>query len=143
MVSSSADVTSFCTLSGYFSKSEISSGVSVAFGAPRFFCSGEGVGVSVGVGDGVSVGSGVGDDFFFDFGVGDGVSFSADGVGEDFLFLCADGLGEGVGDTLSFFFRCGEGVGVGVEKTSLIFCPNDCALVDAGRVKAIDATMQV
>jgi hypothetical protein len=124
------------------SKLAISSGETVALGAP-FFCGAgcavaEGVAVASGVsvGLGVRVSSGVAVAVGDALGVGDGEAFFrfaffsgvglGDGVGEVF-FRFGEAVGDGVGvDFLAGRFRCFRaGVGVGVAvRNFLIFVPN-------------------
>ena len=133
-MSSSAELRSRCTFSGYFSNPLIASGANVAFGAPCFVFSGvavelgEGEGVSVG--EGVSLASGLGEDSFFRFPAAEVL---ADGEC-DFFF--AEASGDGDADSFfvaeDFFFLCGVAVGVGVEKIFLILSPTVSSVARAG-----------
>lgn len=133
------------------SKPAISSGETVALGAPFFSGAGcavaEGVavasgvsvrlgvrvssGVAVAVGDALGVGDG---EAFFRFAFFSGVGLG-DGVGEVF-FRFGEAVGDGVGvDLLAGLFRCFRaGVGVGVAaRDFLIFVPNDSSAASATR----------
>ena len=117
--------------SGFFSKSSISFGETVA---TLIFGLGDGDGLTgdgkgdssgVGAGDSVGLGEGAGEDSFCF--VSGRFSFSGVGVGEDLClrwvvdFGEAFGLGDGDGLLFPGFARRLLGVGVGVAKNLLIF----------------------
>lgn len=119
--------------SGFFSKSSISFGETVAtliFGlgdGDGLTGDGEGDSSEVGAGASVGLGEGAGEDSFC-FASGT-LSFSGVGVGENLCLRWVVDFGEALGDGVGLLFRgfCRRllGVGVGVVKNFRILSPND------------------